>query len=249
VTMLALVPVVLVAIVLTQSRGGFLALSAVLAGWALFTRGRVFKIALAPAAAIAFFALAPPSVLERITTIKNYSHDSSARDRLSSWKVARRIAEDRPLTGVGPGNFLAVYDRYKNDFRTPHVAHNTPLQIVANAGIPAVGVFFVFLAYGVLASARLASRARAKRRLATTREARASYEWMDSLGTGIALAVVGYIVGSQFLSREDMDLFYLLAGLTAAMAAQTRDALSRRAETSPAVLRGRVVEVPCVSVH
>ena len=249
VTMIALVPVVLVAIVLTQSRGGFLALAAVLTAWALFTRGRVFKIALAPAAILAFLALAPPVVLERLTTIQNYSHDSSARDRLSSWKVARRIAEDRPLTGVGPGNFLAVYDRYKNDFRMPHVAHNTPLQIVANAGIPALGVFALFLLYGIAAPARLAGKARVKRRLATTKAARDSLEWVDSLGTGISLAVLGYAIGSQFLSREDMDLFYLLAGLTAAMAAQTRDALSRRTETDPRTLRGRVVEVPCVSVH
>lgn len=251
VLMLGMIPVVLVAIVLTQSRGGFLALGVTLGAWALFTRGRVFKIALAPAAVLLFLALAPATTLDRITSIQKYSHDSSARDRLSSWKVAWRIAEDRPLTGVGPGNFIAVYDRYTNDFRAPHVAHNTPLQILANAGIPALAVFLALLTYGVVTAARLASRARTRRRHATTDEARASLDQVDAIGTGIALALIAYAVGSQFLTRDDLDLFYLLAGLAAALAFQTRGMLARAPKPAP-VIRGRVLTeatVPCTSVH
>ena len=251
VLMLALVPVVLVAIVLAQSRGGFLALATTLAAWSIFTRGRVFKLALAPAAIFAFLAFAPPEYVERITKIQNYSHDSSARDRLSSWKVAERIAADRPLTGAGPGNFLAVYDRYTNDFRAPHVAHNTPLQILANAGFPALLIFSAILLYGMFTAANLARRARNRRSLAgNTPQARESLEWIDALGTGIALSIVAYAVGSQFLSRDQLELFYLLAGLAAAMAAQTRVVLSRQAKPLPMV-RGRVVPetVPCAFVN
>lgn len=250
VALAALIPPVLAAIVLTQSRGGFLALGAVLTAWAVFTRGRIFKIALAPAAVFVFFALAPPAAVERMTTIKNYSHDSSARDRLSSWTVAKRIARERPMTGVGPGNFLAVYDRYKNDFRSPHVAHNTPLQILANAGIPALAAFSALLLYGVFAAAKIASRARAKRRLARTAEERKTFEWVDALGTAIALSTLGFAVGSQFLSREDMDLFYLLTGLVAAMAVQMRPALARATAAKPATVVGRVVTgAACISVR
>lgn len=248
-SMLGMAPVVVIAVVLTQSRGGFLALAAVLGAWALVTRGRVFKIALAPAAVLAFLALAPASYLERITTIQNYSHDSSARDRLSSWKVAWKIAEDRPLTGVGPGNFLAVYDRYKNDLRRPHVAHNTPLQMLANAGIPALAAFLLIQIYGMATAARIARRARVRRRNAGTPAVRERLEWLDSMGTGIALALLAFLVGSQFLSRDEMDLFYLLTGLAAALAVQARAELA--AATKGSVLRGHVVpaEVPCVSVR
>ena len=241
VALLALVPLFLTAIVLTQSRGGFLALGAVLGAWALTTRGRVFKIALAPAAVLGFLAVAPPEFLERMTTIQDYSHDSSARDRLSSWRVARRIAEDRPLTGVGPGNFLVVYDRYSNDFRSPHVAHNTPLQLLADAGVFAPAAFGGLLLYGIGASVRLARRARSRRQRATTRKARRSYDWVDALGTAFALSLLAYAVGCQFLSRDDMDLFYLLTGLAAATGVHTRQFLARPARER-GVVRGRVVE-------
>lgn len=238
--MLALVPVVLVAIVLTQSRGGFLALAAMLGTWALFTRGRVFKLALAPAAVFAFLAFSPPAYLNRLTTLHNYSHDSSARDRISSWKVAWRIAEDRPLTGVGPGNFLAVYDRYANDFRAPHVAHNTPLQILANAGVPALVLFSAILLYGIAVTANLARRARTRIRLSGgAADPRESLESIDALATGIALAIVAYAVGSQFLSRDQLELFYLLTGLAGAMAMQSRGVLGARSTRS--IVRGRVV--------
>ena len=205
-------------------------------------RRKLSAMRLAPAAVFLFFALAPPAALERITTIKNYSHDSSARDRLSSWTVAKRIARERPMTGVGPGNFLAVYDRYRNDFRSPHVAHNTPLQILANAGIPALASFSVLLLYGVFAAARLASRARVKRRLARSPEDRRTFEWVDALGTSISLSMLAFAVGSQFLSREDMDLFYLLTGLVAAMAVQMRATLARGTAPRPA-------GATCVSVR
>ena len=245
IAMLALVPPVVIAIVLTQSRGGFLSLAAVTAAWALTTRGRVFKLALAPAAVLAFLALAPASYLERLTTISNYQHDSSARDRLSSWRVATRIVEERPLTGVGPGNFLAVYTRYSNDLRRPHVAHNTPLQIVADAGVFALLAYSLLLLYAMFGATRLAWRARARRRFAGGREEKEFHDGVDAHGTAIALALLAYLVGSQFLSRGDLDLFYILAGLVAATAVHARRA-RREAILAPEPRRVRV-EVPCVS--
>lgn len=213
------IPFVLTAIVLTYSRGGFLALSAVGICWVLFSRGRVVRLALAPIAALLFVALAPPKYLERITTIESYEHDGASRDRLSSWNVATKIAVERPFTGVGPGNFLPVYRRYATDLRTPHVAHNAFLQILAESGVFTLAFFLAIVAVAIIPAAKVAKRARAfrSRLLREGDENRAKarrLSWIDDCAQGIVLSLIAFLVGAQFLSRDDLDLLYLLAGLS-----------------------------------
>ena len=247
------IPFVLAAIVLTYSRGGFLTLAAVGIAWVLTSRGRFLRLALAPIAALLFLSLAPQKYIDRVGTIRSYAHDSSARDRISSWQVATRIAEERPWTGVGPGNFLEVYPRYQRDFRSPHVAHNTYLQFLADAGLGAALTFAVLLAWGVVTSLKLAMRIRARRaRLAATGAdpaKRRGLRWIDDHASGIAVALLAFAVGSQFLSRNDFDLFYLLTGLAGAMAVIGRRELKATAPaTAKPVVRGRVVqERACIS--
>lgn len=212
------IPFVLTAIVLTYSRGGFLALSAVGLCWVFFSRGRVVRLALAPIAALLFLAVAPPKYVERITTIDSYHHDGAARDRLSSWNVATKIAAERPLTGVGPGNFIPVYRRYATDLRTPHVAHNAFLQLLAESGAVTLFFFIAILAVAIIPTAKIARKARAYRsRLlregAENRDKAKRLVWIDDYAQGIVLALIAFLVGSQFLSRDDLDLLYLLAGL------------------------------------
>ena len=236
------IPFVLAAIVLTYSRGGFLALAAVAAGWVLLSRGRMVKLGLVPVGIALFMGLAPAKYFDRISTIDNYQHDASARDRLSSWNVATRIASERPLTGVGPGNFLVVYDRYKTDFRLPHVAHNTWLQVAADSGLGAAAIFTLLLLAAMTGAWRIGRRtARFRQRLAKDAaagdpNARARIKriaWIEDHGNALVLALVGFAVGAQFLSRDNLDLFYLLAGLAGALAAVARRELAAEGWTQP----------------
>lgn len=222
------IPIAVVTVILTYSRGGFIALAIVALMWVLFSRGRVIRIALAPILAILFMSYAPPAYLTRMTTIKSYQHDSSSRDRLSSWKVANRIAHDRPWTGVGPGNFTAVYSRYTTDFRAPHVAHNAFLQILADAGIPALAIFLALLAHSLFSAHIIASRARAFRsrllRGGTEDGARQAgrITWIEHYAQGLAISLLAFAAGAQFLSRDDFDLLYMVLGLSGAVALVAR---------------------------
>lgn len=233
------IPFVLAAIVLTYSRGGFLACAAVLTGWMLLSRGRMVRLALAPIAVLLFAGLAPAKYWDRVGSIQGYQHDSSARDRLSSWNVATRIAEERPLTGVGPGNFLVVYDRYKNDFRMPHVAHNTVLQVAADSGLPAAALFVALLLTSIAAAWRLGRRASAFRSRLLRGEgegdrARAKrIAWMEDYAYGLMLSLAGFAVGSQFLSRDGFDLLYLLMGSAGALAVVARRELAAEGYRRP----------------
>ncbi len=212
------IPFVLVAIVLTYSRGGFLALAVVGLGWIFFSPGRMVRLLIAPVAVLLFLAVAPASYLDRLTTIDNYAHDQSALDRLSSWRVAERIFESHPWTGVGPGNFIKAYDRYTLDFQKPHVAHNAWLQIVADSGLGATIVFSLLIVAALVSAQRLGFKARAMRRrlLARGPEGRAQADriaWVDDYAQGISVSLAAFVVGAQFLSKNNFDLVYLLTGL------------------------------------
>lgn len=78
--------------------------------------------------------------------------------RIGWWSMAVEMAKDRPVLGVGTGNFVGVYNRYvvAGVPREPHFVHNSFLQVLAENG--AVG-FLVYLALW-MASARHSLRAR-----------------------------------------------------------------------------------------
>ena len=71
-------------------------------------------------------------------------------ERLAHWQAAMNMAEDKPLLGVGLGNYEIVYDRYRLiNWREPlgH-AHNYYLNILAETGIPGL---FAYLAFWLMA--------------------------------------------------------------------------------------------------
>jgi len=71
--------------------------------------------------------------------------ESSLSGRLSFWKVAWRMIKERPLTGVGLGNFHTAYFFYRDDQFYSKYTHNHYLQTWAETGIVGLVLFLVFL--------------------------------------------------------------------------------------------------------
>jgi len=62
--------------------------------------------------------------------------------RLIAYRTALDIFRDFPVTGVGLGNFGALNPRYQTSPRlVTQFAHNTPLQLLSEAGVGLVAVF------------------------------------------------------------------------------------------------------------
>jgi O-antigen ligase len=80
--------------------------------------------------------------------------DVTATQRYYLWSAGSRVALDHPLLGVGPGNLRDVWEGYRHpEDPTPpwerftH-AHNNPIQIAAELGLPAlVCWFWIWLAF------------------------------------------------------------------------------------------------------
>lgn len=122
----------------------------------------------------------------------------SGVQRMWEWKLAYRIMNDNPLTGVGCGNFTQVKMLYDPD-ATPIVAHSTWFQVGAEAGYLGLASFLAMILSGMF----LALRAyRTGRKLGD--------DWLAYNGAGIFCALLAYCVSASFVSREYSDFLYLL---------------------------------------
>jgi O-antigen ligase len=139
-------PALLVALALTMSRNAWVG---VCAGIGLLFLLRDFRlVALLPAAAALFIALAPAPLAERLYSTFSLE-DPTNRDRVAMMRSGVRIIRDHPMTGVGPDTIRLVYPSYR-DARAerqlnPHL-HNVPLQIAAERGLPALAIWIWFIA-------------------------------------------------------------------------------------------------------
>lgn len=81
-------------------------------------------------------------------TVRELADPDSMKLRLSYWNVARLIAMDYPLAGVGLGNFRIAYGPYQylgaGDVQN---AHSAPLQVLCEVGVPGLGAFLAFWAW------------------------------------------------------------------------------------------------------
>jgi probable O-glycosylation ligase (exosortase A-associated) len=200
----ALSAMMMVTVLFTQSRGGFLGLCFVLIGLALKSKHKVIGIVTVLLIGSITFALLPDQIIERVGTIRTArEEDKSARLRLEAWDVSWRIVNDYPVFGVGPGNMTEVFNRY---VETGHgrVAHNSFLQMAVDGGLPALAAFLGLM---------LVSWLRLRKSRARLRKSRAPDSPLIAYSHGLEIALLGYFISANFLSRHDLELIYEVYGL------------------------------------
>ena len=199
----------LITILLTHSRGGFLAAVAVLGVFFFRSRMLVRAIAIALLCLLCFYAFVPEHVLDRLLSIGKFQSDSSAQGRLHAWGIALRMINAFPLFGVGIRNFQVHFGDFAGGTAPEgfsRVAHNSYLQIWAEGGTIA------FLLYiGLLFSCFYTLR---RLRLASKRDPAA--DWIYTYCRMFEASLAGFIVGATFLNRGHFDLVYHLIGLVTA---------------------------------
>ena len=142
-------------VVLSMSRGGFLAYAAGLAvsGTLLVLHHpRVAGVAAAMILLALFTVLLWPSdtIQHRIGTLREARQTESGRDRLQCWRNSLQLWADFPLTGCGMEAFHTVYPRYKtNDTRkTFYFAENEYVQTLTDGGL--IGIAFALGLLGLI---------------------------------------------------------------------------------------------------
>lgn len=200
------------AILFTYSRGAVVGLPVVLA--MLFLRARRRLVGVVALSALAFFVVnyAPGQWFSRVETIRGYEQDESANQRLTSWRVAWRLALDHPFTG---GGFEAlaheeVYERY--GAFGGHSAHSIYFAVVGDHGFPGL-ILFVALILSCVASL-VHLRWQVKEKPGAT--------WLVNYCHMLEASLMAYAVSGAFLTMAYFDLFYYLVSFVILLRALAR---------------------------
>ncbi len=131
------------ALAFTYSRNAWLGLVAGTLGLVLTGRRANRLVLLLVAAGVLVAAVSSGAVMERVRSMAN-PQDATIRDRVAMWRSGLAMIADHPALGVGPGQVRAWYPHYRRPEAvrpsTGHL-HNSPIQIAAERGLPALAVW------------------------------------------------------------------------------------------------------------
>lgn len=164
-------PVLFLGLALTFSRAGLIVLVlTIVLVWYRVARQRKFLLLVGTIGMMCMLTFVLPAAFWQragsiVPAIRKQEDTFGARLRL--WRVALRMVEDRPIVGVGPGNYVAAYPRYARGgdqlFQT-FVTHNAYMGMAAETGVLGLGLFLLIsgLALRDARRAVLAGRALAR---------------------------------------------------------------------------------------
>ena len=170
---------------LTNSRGGLLALLAMIGLWS--TR-RVGTVATAVGAALLI-----PTLFAATRLAGMSAGEESAAGRVDAWYTALQLFLHHPLTGVG----LGLFTEY--NFLT---AHNSWLLVLAEIG------FFGYIAWFSVVGMSM-------HQMYVVGHRGQPLSPDGALGLSMFYAGIGFLVGAFFLSRSYSVMFFLFWGWTA----------------------------------
>lgn len=101
------------------------------------------------------YMVSNPQYVERIYSITNFTTDRSNADRIWTWKSAKMMIRDYPLTGTGFGLFADVYVKgYKFEQETQNLTqtHNNFIQVTVETGVIGIMGFLYFIGYSLYTS-------------------------------------------------------------------------------------------------
>ena len=210
----AAMPMGMMAVILTYSRGGMLGLATVLFAMLMKSKRRFLGLAGLVLAVPLVFLVAPDKWIERMQTLKNFGADHSAQARFHSWIFASRLVLDHPILGGGFQTFTAPlylhYDMLADKVQGPHSIY---FQVLAEHGLPGL-LFFLSLVGSCVWSCH-----RLKRIFLRDPESHTLAAYADM----VQLGLVTFLVSGAFLGRAYFDLFYQLVATVIVLKTLARD--------------------------
>jgi len=217
--------------VLSESRGGWLALLVVLPvmGWLCWQwlpRRRFVQAALMVALGLAGLFLTQPHLIDqrlekaRAEIVQYEAGDDSVTSvgqRLSHWKLAWQMGWDRPLTGwTQHGYEVEKARRVQAGLANPSVlgfthAHNEVLDIFAKRGLPGVAVLLFF--YGVPLALFWPTRRRLPPAAGLPGDAHATAVALRMVGVLVPVACIGFGLTQVFMAHNSGNICYLFFNL------------------------------------
>ncbi len=205
----------------TQSRGAIIALAVATVLVILTHPNRTKLLGMLLVAGVVVSMFAPKSVWKRMTSLTSaarsgqmsQANDSkSAEQRLELWKVARRIIQEKPVTGVGIGAYeyahlvMARRTEFQSLARGARSAHSSYLETTAETGIPG------FIAWASIFVAVMITVVRARKALKSIWPERERELYF------LQLALIAFLCDAVFGSWQKIPFTYIHVALLWALA-------------------------------
>ena len=207
----ACIAVMTTAIIVSVSRGGFLALLAITFSILLYSKHKLLYCCVVAGGISLVLFLAPPKFFDEIKTLEQGTEESTASERVELWGRAITMFRESPFLGKGIHQFPVLSHLYvppgeeitKSDYK---VCHSNWFQILSEMGL--VGI----ICYSTLFIGYLKSW----RRIIKTPWEKVhtffdieEFHFYKHIANGLGVGMIGYMVGGTFLNILTFPFFYL----------------------------------------
>jgi probable O-glycosylation ligase (exosortase A-associated) len=181
----------------TNSRGGWVAGSAAGLYFLLRSKHRVRLAAGGLTLGLVLFLVVPDArwsnATERLDTVEQYEADSSAQQRFDVWRFAWSLALSRPVVGGGFEVFTLPLGR-----ETVLAAHSNYFEALGEHGFPGFALYLGLVFASWFSCYRI------------EKLAKQHYElyWARDLAIMLKVGLTGYLVGGLFINFAHNPLFY-----------------------------------------
>jgi putative inorganic carbon (HCO3(-)) transporter len=207
------------AAIATFSRGGLLALIAVVITFIMAQRRFrvlsliIFCLALGLAG---LFIGVPEGYSDRMGTILTYDEigEDSANSRLHFWRVAWNMARENPL-GVGMFNYQANYDAFDflhGRYGSARAVHSSHFQVLSEQGFLGLFTWVALLGYALFVCLRIRNNGGSVEVSPSLQET-----VLSAMSVSLLCSHIAFVVGGSFINLALNELTWSLLGLTAAL--------------------------------
>lgn len=209
-----------VAVIGTQSRGGFVALAAFGAYLFLKTERKAPVLLLMIVLAIGLSFFVSDEWTSRMNTLESADKDESFMGRVVAWKLSFIMAMQNPFFGGGfksletyavwteLSRYFFDYSWFSTGSALPatvgaRAAHSIYFQVMGEHGFAGLLIFLICLAGAFFKAGRITRKARKLKAAA----------WVGQLATMLQLSIFVFALGGAALSFAYFELFYAIIAL------------------------------------
>jgi probable O-glycosylation ligase (exosortase A-associated) len=207
-----------IGIVATSSRGGFVALCASVLAIIYFSRNKFRNFVVVLLAATVFFFMIPEEYKSEISSISD-TREATAAGRLYQWRMGWDMYVDNPVFGVGAGNYpwRVAYYELQSKGRSPsgrlhggRAAHSLYFTLLPELGTLGLALFVVALTSAIKRLRRIA-RDEAKRNLGR------GTSLAEASARATIVAFIAYLSAGMFVSVLYYPHFWYLVAIAVAL--------------------------------
>lgn len=228
----------------TYSRGGFLAAIAMAGVGMLRSKHPARMLLVMGIVAGLVLPVMPSTFWERMSSITtpgqlgveartgmdgDVVEDGSVKGRLHFWSVARLMAADHPLTGVGHWNFARAYDDYdtsSGQYGSSRAVHSAWFGILGELGYVGL-VLFLLIVWTVFWTAR---------RVRLDTRGRPEHAVLHQAAIMLETSMVVFCVGGSFVTFQYIEMLWHFIGLGIVLSTLHRQLVSTVPEMQPTLL-------------